>query len=424
MTASKLEMQRWRNLGVAAGAVTAALFAAYDLYQWAMAYLADRFHNDFTFYYAAARIGLAHGWSSIYDLGLQQAELDAIGSGIKIAELARYISPPPLAWLGLLLTPLPFPIAYWVWCVLLLIALALTWRFAAPGRGAVRLIHLAAAVGWLPVIYALQLGQPGLFVALGVAACYALLRADRPFWAGIALGAVALKPQLAFLVPPALLLSGRTRAFWGSLVALGFLAAASAIALGPSGIAAYESRLNFAASVPVNRELTLAALIGNVTVTRFIQAAIALWALFLAYRQRRQPGASGSPSEDSHEWVLVPALAGGMLATPYLHLDDLVMLGLAAWLYLRTDHKPRWVWAFLLGLVIAAEGVPIWGPVPLIIGELGALVLLSVAALKHHNRDAEQHGAEAEHDSRLQRDGKHIAVDGQSEPVDDHTRHS
>jgi hypothetical protein len=403
MTGFKPEMRRWRNLGVAAGAVTAFLFAAYDLYQWAMAYAADRFHNDFTFYYTAARIGLAHGWSSIYDLGLQQAELDAIGSGIKIAELARYISPPPVAWSALVLTPLPFPIAYLVWCALLVIALALIWRFASPGTGPVRLIHLVAAVGWLPVIYALQLGQPGLFVALGVAACYALLQAERPFWGGIALGALALKPQLAFLVPPALLLSGRTRAFWGSVVALGLLAGASAIALGPSGIAAYGSRLNFAASVPVNRELTLAVLTGNISVTRVIQTAIALWALFLAYRLRGR----------GQEWILVSALLGGVLATPYLHLDDLVMLGLAAWLYLRTDRKPPWAWALLLGLVIAIEGVPIWGPLPIIVGELIALMLLSVAALKHHDRNAEHHGAEAENDGRLQRDGKQIAVDGQ-----------
>ena len=377
--------RRWRNLGVAAGAVTAVLFAVFDLYQWALAYAGDRFHNDFTFYYAAARIGLAHGWSSIYDLHLQQVELDAIGSGIKIAELARYISPPPVAWSALPLTPLPYPTAYWTWTAALLIALALTWRFAAPGRGPWRLVHFAAAIGWLPVIYGLQLGQPGLFVALGVAVCYALLRADRPFWAGIALGVLALKPQLAFLVPPALLLSGRTRAFWGSVVAIGLLAGASAIALGPSGIAAYGSRLNFAASVPVNRELTLAVLTGNISVTRVIQAAIALWALILAYRMRRR----------GHEWILVPALVGGLLASPYLHLDDLVMLGLAGWLYLRTSPR-AWSWAFVLGVVIAAEGLPIWGPLPVMIGELGALVLLSVASLKHHDRDPEPHRVEVE----------------------------
>jgi hypothetical protein len=352
---------------MAGGAVAAALFAIFDLYQWALAYAGDRFHNDFTFYYAAARIGLAHGWPSIYDLHLQQAELDAIGSGIKIAELARYISPPPVAWAALPLTVLPYPVAYWTWSALLLIALVLTWRFASPGRGAWRLVHLAAAVGWLPAIYGLQLGQPGLFVALGVAACYAFLKAERPFWAGVALAPLVLKPQLAFLVPAALLVSGRTRAFWGSVTALGVLAIASAIALGPSGVAAYEARLSFAAGVPANRELTLAPLIGSLLVTRVIQAAIALWALSLTYRLRRR----------GPEWIFIPALIGGLLASPYLHLDDVAMLGLAAWLYLRTSPR-GWTLGFMLAVALAVEGLPFWGPLPLFAGEFVALVLLSV----------------------------------------------
>jgi hypothetical protein len=404
--------QRWRNLGVAAGAATAVLFAAFDLYQWALAYAADRFHNDFTFYVAAARIGIKHGWSSLYDLSIQQAELDALGSRIHIAELARYISPPPVAWLALPLTPLPYEVGYWVWSALLLSALALTWYVAAPGHGRERLIYLAAALGWLPVIYALQLGQPGLFVALGVGGSYALLRSGRPFVAGLALGALALKPQLAFLVPAALLLTGKSRAFWGSVIALGVLAGVSAVALGPSGLAEYTARLNFAASVPVNREMTLAPLLGSLAVTRVVQVTIAVWSLVLVYRLRRR----------ATEWIFIAPLVGGLLASPYLHLDDLVMLGLAGWLYLRTDRKPRWAWVFPLGVALAVEGLPVWGPLPMIVGEVAALALVSVAALKHDDRDAEHHRAEGDNDAGLQRDREHLAVDRQPKPVDDRAR--
>jgi len=357
-----------RNLAIAAGAVAAILFAAFDLYQWAQAYASDNFHNDLTFYYAAAKIGLSHGWQSIYDLRLQQEALDALGSRIQIAQLARYISPPPVAWLAVPLTLLPFQAAYFVWSALLLGALGWTWYLTAPGTGRLRLVYLAAAVGWLPVIYGLQLGQPGLFVALGVAGCYALLRSGRPFWAGLALGALVLKPQLAFLVPPALLVSGRYRAFWGSVVAIGTLALIAAVVVGPSGIATYQERLTFAAGVPVNRELTIAGLIGNVPVARVIQVLLAIWSLVLVYRLRGR----------AHEWIFIPVLVGGLVASPYLHLDDLVMLGLAGWLYLRTSPRPGWSWIAVIALVIAAEGIPFWGPLPVIAGDLLALLLLSL----------------------------------------------
>jgi hypothetical protein len=399
---------RRRNLLIAAGAVTAVIFACFDLYQWALAYASDNFHNDLTFYYAAARIGLTHGWPSIYDLRMQQEALDALGSRIQIAELARYISPPPVAWAALPLTLLPFQAAYAVWSALLLLALVGTWYLAAPGTGRPRLIHIAAALAWLPVIYGLQLGQPELFVALGVAGCYALLRTGRPVWAGVALGALVLKPQLAFLVPAALLVSGRYRAFAGSAMAIGLLVLAAMLVVGPGGVSAYEQRLSFAAGVPVNRELTIAPFVGNLAAARVVQAAIAIWALALVYRFRRR----------GHEWLFVPALVGGIAASPYLHLDDLVMMGLAAWLYLRTSPTPRWSWVFLLALVIAAEGIPIWGPLPVIAGELVGLALLSVAAPEAHHRDGEHHDPEGQHDPRLERDRQNLAVDREPKLVD------
>jgi alpha-1,2-mannosyltransferase len=356
-----------RNLAVAGAAAAVVVLAVYDLGVWIQTMVADSFHNDLSFYYAAARLGLTHGWSGLYDLQLQQEQLQAIGSQIRVAELARYISPPPLAWIVVPFTLLPFQWAYVAWSAVLVLALALTWCLASPGSGRLRVLYLVAAIGWLPVIYGLQLGQPGMLIALGVAACYALLQRDREVAAGAALGVVVLKPQLAILVPAALLVTGRWRAFATATLVVAVLVLISALALGGGGVVAYEQRLSFASTVPVNQAQTLAPWIGNLPVTRAAQVLIAIWALGLAYRLRaRGPGL-----------VIAAALVGGLAAGPYVHYDDLTMLGLAGWLYLRSS-KQRWGWVYLLALAIAAEGFPIWGAGPVLIGELGALALLTV----------------------------------------------
>jgi hypothetical protein len=356
-----------RNLAIAGAAAAVVVLALYDLGVWVQTMLADSFHNDLSFYYAAARLGLTHGWSGLYDLHLQQEQLQAIGSQIQVAELARYVSPPPLAWLVVPFTLLPFQWAYLLWSVVLVMALALTWKLASPGGGRLRVLHLVAAIGWLPVIYGLQLGQPGMLVALGVAACYALLQRDREVAAGAVLGVMVLKPQLAILVPAGLLVTGRWRAFAAAAVVVAILAVISALALGVGGVATYEQRLNFASTVPVNQAQTIAPWIGNLPITRAIQVLIAVWTLGLAYRLRaRGPGL-----------ILAVALVGGLAAGPYVHYDDLTMLGLAGWLYLRSA-KQRWGWAYVLALAIAGEGFPIWGAGPILIGELGGLALLTL----------------------------------------------
>jgi hypothetical protein len=197
-------------------------------------------------------------------------------------------------------------------------------------------------------------------------------------------------------VPLALVAARQLRAFAGSAIALGALAAMSALALGSDGLGTYMDRLGFASSVPVNRDLTLAFFLGGAA--RPVQIAIAAWTMLMVYRARRR----------GPEWPFALALVGGMLATPYVHLDDLMMLGLAAWLVLRANPH-RWAWVYVVALVIAVEGEPIWGPAAVLIGEVGALALLSLAALEHDDRDEQHHGAEGQHDARLGRDREHPA---------------
>src|SRR6266446_2428148 len=208
-----------RNLAVAGAAAAASVSAGYSVWLWVSNYAGDNFHNDFTFYYAASRLGLTHGWSHLYDLRLMQEQLDAIGSHITVTPL----------------TLLPYQVAYWMWSTLLVAALVLAWHLAAPGSGRARVIFLVAAFGWLPIVYGLQLGQPALLVVEGVAAGYALLRRGRDLEAGAMLGVLVFKPQLALLVPVVLLVTGRWRAFASSVVVLAAITAASLVALGPTG---------------------------------------------------------------------------------------------------------------------------------------------------------------------------------------------
>jgi hypothetical protein len=224
---------------------------------------------------------------------------------------------------------------------------------------------------------------------------------------------LVLKPQLAILVPAALLAGGRYKAFGAGVLAIGLLALAAVAVVGPAGLNVYEQRLSFAAAVPANRELTLAPLIGNLTAARAVEAGIAIWSLVLVYRFRRR----------QVEWLFVPALIGGLLASPYLHLDDFLMIGLAAWLYLRTSGQPRWSWFFVLVLIIAVEGIPFWGPMPVIAGELAALGLLTlVAALEADDGDSKHHDAEGQNDAGLKRDRQNLAVDRKPKTVDDRGR--
>ncbi len=396
-----------RNLAVAGAAAAASVSACYSVWLWVSNYAGDNFHNDFTFYYAAARLGLAHGWSHLYDLRLQQEQLDAIGSHITVAQLARYVSPPPLAWLVTPLTLVPYQVAYWMWSAVLVAALVLAWQLAAPGSGRARVILLVAAFGWLPIVYGLQLGQPVLLVAAGVAECYALLKRGRDVEAGAVLGVLVVKPQLALLVPVALLVSGRWRAFASSVVVLAAITAASLVALGPSGAIDYVDRLNLASTVAENQAQTIAGWIHNLQAARVVEGLIAVWTVGVAYSLRRRGPAV----------ALSVALIGGLAASPYVHYDDLAMLGLACLLFLRAA-RGRWVIAYAIALFIAAEGFPVWQAGPVLAGELIALLLLSIPALEHHHGYTEQDGAERKHDPGLEGDGQHLAVDGQAQPVD------
>lgn len=357
-----------RLLGVALAEV-AILLALYDAYWLISLPLRDPYHNDFVFYYAAAQIGAAHGWDRIYDLQLQKAQFESLTTNLTVGVLARYINPPPLAWLALPFTLLPFPVAFVAWSVLNLGALLLSWLLAAPGSGRVKLVYLIGALGLLPVTYALQLGQPTTLIAAAVAVCYWLLARGRPWLAGVSLVVIVLKPQVAWLVPVALLVAGRWRTVGGWALASAPVGVLILLGLGVHGLEDYRALIDYASRVSYNHKLAIAYAFGPGPAALAIEAVLGGLALVAAWRQR----------DSGLEPVLAAGLLGSILATPYLHLGDLLILVLAAWLFLRRP-APMWARLWLLAGAAAAEFAAISTPIPLFVAELGFLVLLLLPA--------------------------------------------
>jgi hypothetical protein len=362
-----LDKRAGRNLGFAglawflllAGAVTAL---------WVFAPIGrDALDNDFTLLYIGARIGLEHGWSHIYSLDLQHQLFEQLRPDTPFGDGERFLSPPPLAWMIVPLTALGAPSGFYAWTFISLAALVAAWWLAAPGAGLTRTLWLLGALAWYPVLYSLSLGQPAMLVLLAVAASWRLAEAGRPYPAGAVLGLLAVKPQLALVVPAVLLVAGRWRiaAAWAATTAI--LAGLSVVVIGDQGVGDYRSLLAEAQAVTNNRYFTLAFVLGPGVLSYVAAAAVVAVGLVGAYLNR---GASLGH-------LLALGLVTTMLSATYWHLQDFTILAVAAWLFWR-DNPPAWQRAWLL--VVVAVGELAWplSPLPILIAVAVWLAFLVV----------------------------------------------
>lgn len=295
---------------------------------------------DYHTYAAAAQVGLAQGWSHIYD----QALVAVAQKTLVPDEVAQpFISPPTVAWLVTTLQPLPYQVSFYIWATLTLAVFAAALAWAASSRGATRWILVGAAVAPWWVLEAVRVGQVVPLVAAGMAIAWRLLREDRNVAAGLAVSLLLLKPNTAFLVPFALLAAGRIRAF-ASLAAVGAVVAIIALlTLGADGAGAYLSQLT--GPLPIGGDsLTLERALGFrgpvITVLRIVIIGAVLVA---AFRLRRSPGL-----------VLVVGILGSLVAIPYLHASDLCLLAVAA--IIVWEERPALAWRISLaaGWLIAS----------------------------------------------------------------------
>ncbi len=313
--------------------------------------------SDFRWWYGAAEIGLQHGWSHLYDRALQSQYISSV---------YPFVNPPPLAWLVAPLTVFSLPTAYVLFALVLAGCLIVASQLASDDRAQSRVLAFGTAFGLFPATISIVYGQPVAIVLLAVVGAWWLDQHDRPVLAGVVLSVILLKPNIVVLVPLALLLSARHRAFVAWAVSTAVLAAISAISVGVDGLRSYWQLL----SIVGNQKQSFTVGSGWM----FWTAVAVIVGLTAAVAWKRR----GS----RFELPLAVALVGSLLISHHLNVYDLALYALVLWLAFRGDlHWTAKVGAAGMWLLL---DVAILNSILVVAAELALLAVLAlpeVAAL-------------------------------------------
>jgi Glycosyltransferase family 87 len=355
-------------LWLAASAVAAGITVVFGVQRWMAHFGADPNAEDTRVWIVAARIGLSHGWSHIYDVDMERAASAALGpTGSLIDAMHLYLSPPPAAWLIVPLAALPVSAGYLIWTLVNLVALCVVCWMVCPGTRFVRLTVLLVSLAIWPMHYQFWQGQWVVADLVFLALAWWLLDRDRPLLAGAMLAIpFFFKPQDVALVPVALLVSGRWRPVVSLAVVAGILAAASAASLGAHGLTEWFNDVAVARANPFTGPMTYSSLFGRGTVATAVEAALGLFALGLAWYRR-----------DRLDLVFALGIVGTTASASYLHEDDVAILVLAAWIALR--GRPSIVQrGWLLAGIAAAQLISLGLAIPMLLWEAGWIGVLGL----------------------------------------------
>jgi len=347
-----------------AGLWTGILLVAFDLYAAAVEFIPQyRFRNDFRLIYGAALAAWTNGYGHLYDLAAQKSATESLGSGIY---WQPYLNPPPLAWLATPFLSLPFEVALLAWSALLLLSVWTAWRLAAPGPRLTRLAHLALFVGVFPTAFGLMVGQPVALVAAVVAVSWGLAEHKRPVLAGLVLSLIALKPQLALLVPLCLLVAGRWRILFAWLGASAVIGAVALLMLGGDGLQRYRDVLSLASQWAPTRSFAVAGPLGLGPQLYAVEALVVVVAAVAAWQHRR--GDVGR--------LYATGIVASLLFTPYVGFQDFAMLIVASWLLIRSGVTSFQVALMVVGYALLELALVVQA-VPILIAEGTLLVTLA-----------------------------------------------
>lgn len=377
-----VDRRRWRVYFLALGA-TLLIGVALPKAAGSWEGLEDRFGTalggDFLAFHTGGTLVLEGRGEALYDFEEQKEAQDLL-LGRERDQSSAFLSPPPFALLMAPFAAPPYPVAVACWWALSLTLLVVSLRLVrgSLARAGPELLFSAL---FLPASLALVMGQSSFLTLALAAAAFAALRAERDGLAGLALGAMILKPQLALGFAVVLLVKARWRAI-GSATLTAALIGALAELVVPGAWAGWLAQLPdaaalirdqlpgsaFAAYYQVGLPGALALLLdplapalGPVVV---VAATLALAAgIGLAWR-----GRPWEPASRPWAFAFAASIAAGWLASPHLLLYDLTLFLLPAWVAYRQlgagpERRPfgggRFYGLTLIAILFASLWVPL-----------------------------------------------------------------
>jgi hypothetical protein len=318
-------LRRW---SIAALLTFLADLTLFNLYEVWVAIPRKLVESDFRIWYSAGLIGSRWGWSRLYDMDAMHRAVEMVWPGSRVLPFAN---PPPAAWLMVPFTLLPFGPALLLWTLLsLALVVALSQAFASKSYWS-RIAFALSALGFLPVFVMVEAGPLSPPVFGGIAGCILLLRRGHQVWAGLVLSLIIVKPNVAVLVPLALLVAGHVRAFVAWLGATSFMVLVSVLTIGPHGVAAFVAVEMEFAGLGYYLTYSLADLLGG-SVAYVIAATIIIALTLVAARVRRKsdPGL-----------VLSAGILGSLMINHHLTPADFILLLIPVWVGVVQAQPPQ-----------------------------------------------------------------------------------
>ena len=245
-----------------------------------------------------------------------------------------------------------------------------------------------AAAAFPPVFATAALGQNGFVMAAIYLLGLALLP-SRPLIAGLVLGCLILKPQLALMLPVAMLASGQWRTICGAILSSAGVMILGLAVFGQGATTAWLEQLPLYVAIARDGLVGWHKLVSVYAAARqlglpeilafAVHGAVALVAATAVWRIWRSTA----------DWPAKIAIlsAATMLASPYLYVYDALIL-IPAFAYLVRRRAPAALVALAWLLPIATMIQVSSGAWPVNIGPLTALLLLWLVWRAAHRAEA------------------------------------